>query len=58
VLYTFDRADIKQIVVVDKHLAVSVVRGGEHDYPEGSILVAETCRPSGRATPSLIPAAA
>lgn len=43
VLYTLDRPDTRQIVVVyGNDLAASVVRGGEYDYPEGSILVAET----------------
>ncbi len=43
VLYTLDRPDSPQIVVVyGNDLAASVVRGGEYDYPEGSILVAET----------------
>src|SRR5260370_31869972 len=43
VLYTLDRPDNPQIVVVyGNDLAASVVRGGEYDYPQGSILVAET----------------
>jgi plastocyanin len=43
VLYTLDRADTKQIVIVyGNDLSASVVRGGEYDYPDGSILVAET----------------
>src|SRR5215469_10342181 len=42
-LYTFDRADTKQIIIVyGNDLAASVVRGGEYDYPQGSILVGET----------------
>src|SRR5215471_15952369 len=43
VLYTFDRADTKQIIIVyGNDLSASVVRGGEFDYPQGSILVGET----------------
>ena len=42
-LYTLDRADTRQVIVVyGNDLAASVVRGGEYDYPQGSILVAET----------------
>jgi len=42
-LYTFDRPDNKQVrIIYGNVLAASVVRGGEFDYPQGSILVMET----------------
>lgn len=39
-LYTFDRPDNKQVrIIYGNVLAASAVRGGEFDYPQGSILV-------------------
>jgi hypothetical protein len=43
VLYTIDRPDNKQQrVIYGNDLAAAVIRGGEWDYPQGSILVMET----------------
>ena len=61
VLYTFDRADTKHIVIVyDNDLAASVVRGGEYDYPRVRFSLRKPGRPSRtrRVTPSVIPTAA